>query len=327
MPKSVLMLRVVVKSYRRMLVGLRRYNQQDVASCPFASVPVYDMSLTHADLLCVVGCGFKSKLVQLLSLNRNFEPQRDWRACHQMMQSIAQRVASGLAAAVRDNAAKEAKELCASGQCAAAVVPLQCAIDMGDLFSLAHMAWLLIGGREGIALDEKRGFELAEQGVRLGCHNCQGVVAWCYYWGFGCDRDDALSLELARESSNMNSKYGQLTLGWLYRCNNVGLAADYVKVLAFYRLAAAQGLDEAQSDMGYMLAVGGEGVARDPAEALQWYQFATAQGHPGALYQIAICHELGHGVAIDVAEAIRWYKRALAAGNTIAADALRRLNV
>jgi hypothetical protein len=97
-----------------------------------------------------VGCGFKGKLlVRLLSLGvgRHFQPQRNWRACHSMMQSNVRRVAAGLAAAVRDNVAIEAEELCASGQCAAAVVPLQRAIDFGDFTSRAIKAWSLIHGR------------------------------------------------------------------------------------------------------------------------------------------------------------------------------------
>jgi hypothetical protein len=64
---------------------------------------------------------------------RHIEPQSNWRACHRMMQSTVRRVASKLMAAVRDEAAKEAEELCASGQYAAAVVPLQRAIYLGHM--------------------------------------------------------------------------------------------------------------------------------------------------------------------------------------------------
>jgi len=116
---------------------------------PFAGAPVYDTSLTHAERLCAVGCGLKGRLVRLLSLGvgRHFEPQRNWRACHQMMQSIARRVASKLMAAVRDEAVIEAARLCASGQSGAALVPLQRAIDFGDFSSLLLMASLLIDGK------------------------------------------------------------------------------------------------------------------------------------------------------------------------------------
>jgi len=332
-----LMLLVLVKAHFDTLVWLQLCNPQGVAlfsfvrlpprvSCPFAGALVYDMSLTHAEQLCAVGCGFKGKLVRLLSLGVgcHFEPQRNRRACHQMMQSNARRVASKRMAAVRDEAAKEAEELCASGQCAAAVVPLQRAIDFGDFTSLALKAWLLLFGREGVAMDRERGFELAEEGARLGCHHCQGVVAFCYSWGYGCEVDQARSLALARESSGRGSRYGQHTLGGLHRYGKGGLAQDYAQALAFYRLAAVQGLDGAQCRLGVMYLLG-FGVARDPAAALRLYRLAADQGYPQALYYVAFCHEFGHGVAADVAEAIRWYRRAQAAGHPDAAGDLRRL--
>jgi len=332
-----LMLLVLVKAHFDTLVWLQLCNPQGVSlfsfvrlpprvSRPFAGTPVYDMSLTHAERLCAVGCGFKGRLVRLLSLGegRHFEPQRNRRACHQMMQSNARRVASKAMAAVRDKAAKEAEELCASGQCAAAVVKLQWAIYLGHLPSLALKAWLHIDGREGVEEDAKRGFELAEEGARLGCHHCQGVVAWCYLHGYGCKEDYARSLELARESSGRGSRYGQFTLGWLHHLGRGGFAVDRAQAFAFYRLAAAQGLDEAQYELGSMYSCG-QGVAQDRAKALRWFQLAAAQGYPEALYRVAHCHKSGWGVAADVAEAIRWYRRAQAAGHTDAAGDLQRL--
>ena len=147
---------------------------------------------------------------------------------------------NSLCLAVGYREAKEAKELCDAAQ-----VPLQTAIDFGDLPSLALKAWLLIGGREGIAKDQKRGFELAKEGSRLGCHDCQGILAECYRLGHEIPRDEAQSLELARDSSGKGSRYGQYVLGWLVRRGEGGVAQDYAQAVAFYRLAAEQGLDEA----------------------------------------------------------------------------------
>jgi len=321
-----LTLLAVFKLLYGMLVWLQLCNAQGVSVLsfvrvaprvprPFAGAAVYDMSLTHMERLCAVGCGLKGRLVRLMSLGvgRHFEPQRNRGACHKMMQSTVRRVASKLMAAVRDGAAKEAEELCASGQCAAAVVALQRTIYLGDSPSLALKAWLLILGREGVAKDEKRGFELAEEGARLGCHHCQGVMAYCYCWGHGCKRDQALSLSLARESSGRGSKYGQVTLGLLHHYGEGGLARDNAQAVAFYRLAAAQGLDEAQFQLGEMYYYGFD-VALDFAEALRLYQLAAAQGHPAALFWVAVCHENGKGVRKNKAAAIRWYRRAQAAG-------------
>jgi len=332
-----LTLLAVFKLLYRMHVWLQLCNPQGVAlfsfvrlpprvSRPLAGAPVYDMSLTHAERLCAVGCGLKGRLVRLLSLvvGNHFEPQRNRGACHKMMQSIVRRVASKLMVAERDKVAKEAEELCASGQCAAAVVPLQWAIDLGDLNSRALKAWLLIHGREGVAKDQKRAFELAKEGARLGCHHCQGVLAYCYLCGHGCVQDEARSLQLARESSWRGSRYSQHTLGRLHRFGLGGLARDVAQALAFWRLAAVQGLDEAQRDLGYMYLFG-ECVPQDHAEALRWYQLAATQGDVFAMCGVARCHELGRGVRKNKAAAIRWYRRAQAAGHTAAAEELQRL--
>jgi TPR repeat protein len=253
---------------------------------------------------------------------RHFEPQRNWSACHKLMQSTVRRVASRLMAAVRDEAAKEAEELCVSGQYAAAVVPLQRAIYLGHMPSLALKSWLLIVGREGAAKDEMRGFELAEEGARLGCHHCQGAAAWCYMGGFGCVRDAARSRELARESSRKGSRYGQYALSMLYANGEGGFAQDYAQAAAFCRLAAAQGLAEAQYELGIMYFNDDLGVVNDDDEARRWQKLAKVQGHPEALIDEACYLEHGEG---NVAEAIRFYRRAQAAGQPKAAVELQRL--
>lgn len=324
-----------------MFVWLQRHNRQggvwfyfvsipQSVPRPFACVRVYDMSLTHAERLCVAGCGFKGKLVRQLSLcvGHHFEPQSNLRACHQMMFSIANRIASKKVDAVRKvaakGAAKEAEKFCALGQFAAALVSLQRAIDFGHFPSRAFMAMLLIEGREGVAKNVKRGFELAEEGVRLGCHHCQGVMAYCYFWGLGCKVDQAKSLELAIKSSELGSRYGQHILGTFHYFGAGVLARDFVQAVALYRLAAAQGFDCAQHSLGYMNNHG-HGVAKDHIEALRLYQLAAAQGHPTALYRVALCHENGLGAAADVTEATRWYRRAQAAGHPLAAHWFNRL--
>ena len=332
LPLSLL---AIDKSYFGMLVWMQLCNPQGVALFsfvsfpqrvprPFACVRVYDMSLTSVERLRIVGCGLKGKLVQQLSLGvgHHFEPQSGWGACHQMMLCITHRIASKQMAAVRNEAAKKAEELCALGQCAAAIIPLQQAIDMGHLPSRALMAWLLIGGREGIAKNVEKAVQLAEEGTRLDCPHCQGVMAHCYTVGYGLSQ----SLELARQSSGsgLGSRYGQFALGFMHCWGKWGLAMDNAQALSLFRLAAAQGLDGAQFSLGDMYYYG-KGVDKDATEALRWFQLAATQGHPPALYMVAFCHEFGHGVAADVDEAICWYKRAQAAGHATATYQLTRL--
>ena len=309
------------------IIHSKSLKEQRLLLAPLSLTRYVILSPTCAERLHLMGRGLKSMLMRRLSLcvGNYFEPRRNYGACHNMMLIIACRVTAGLAAAVRDKAAKDAEALCASGQCAAALVPLQKAIVLGDLPSCALKAWMLFDGREGVAEDHDGAFQLVEEGARLGCHHCQGVMSRCYLGGFGCEADEERSLMLARKSSNEGSRYGILMLCEFYRHGRGTIPKDRAKALEFYRRAAEQNLDAAQLGLGCMY-YKGLGVAQDLVEALRWWQLAAAQGHPAALYWIADSHKYGRGVAADVAEAIRWYRRAQAAGYTAAAADLRRLH-
>jgi TPR repeat protein len=243
---------------------------------------------------------------------------------HLKVARVAAKLMHSLAAAVRNKVGKEAEELCASGQGAAAAVALKLAVDLGHLPSRALKAHMLLNFSEDVAKNYDAAFELAEEGARLGCHHCQGVIAYCYCDGYGCVRDRARSLELARESSGKGSRYGQWVLGYMYYHGLGGVAQDDAQAVALFRLAAAQNLDEAQLSLGHMYNTG-RGVAQDDAEALRLYHLAAAQGHAAALVMVAYSHEDGLGVRKNKAAAIRWYRRAQAAGHPDAAHELRRL--
>jgi TPR repeat protein len=66
-----------------------------------------------------------------------------------------------------------------------------------------------------------------------------------------------------------------------------GIAQDYAEALRLYRLAAAQGLAAAQSNLGYMYHMG-QGVAPDRAEAIRWFRLAAAQGFAVAITSLNI---------------------------------------
>jgi len=236
------------------------------------------------------------------------------------MKYILRRIIANMPAALY----QYALALVSTGQCAVAMIHLNRSIIRGHLPSRALMAHLLLGKREGVVMNHKKVFQLAEEGTRLGCHHCQGVLAYCYL-GHGIKIDTALSLELARESSGKGSRYGQCMLGELYEYGVGGVAQDDAQAVALYRLAAAQNLDEAQCCLGDMYSYA-NGVAQDYAEALRLFYLAAAQGHTVALCQVAIFHEHGYGICKNKAEAIRWYMRAQAAGNQSVATKLQELS-
>jgi TPR repeat protein len=216
-----------------------------------------------------------------------------------------------LAAAVGNQVGKEAEELCASGQCAAAAVALKLAVDLGHLPSRALLGHMMMDGREGVALDRRKAIEVLHVGSRLGCHHCSGVLGWGCMEGFTDWPTASQHVEFARGSAGKGSRYGQCNLGAHYETMG---PLYYVQAVELYRLAAAQNLDSAQHRLGRMHG-NGFGVAKDSAEALRFYRLAAAQGHPQALYDVAACFEKGKGVRPNRDEAICWYKRAQAAGH------------
>ena len=224
----------------------------------------------------------------------------------------------------------EAERLLSAGQYADATEPLQRAIQSGHLPSRALLAWIFMFAREGIAKNQNTAIELVQEGTRLGCHHCQGVLAYCL-WDchnqfviFSGDLTVDLPpscAEMAFASSTRGSAYGHFVLGILAEF------ADESEALGYFRRAAEQHLDAAQYKLGKFMHEGGFCASSQYDETLRWFQLAAAQGHPDALFASGLMHELGHGVPADGAEAIRWYRRAAAAGHPRAAHCVQKLQV
>jgi hypothetical protein len=269
--EGALTILIVFKTRFDTLVGMQLCSPQGVAkfsdvrllprvSHPFAGAQVYSRfgvtmpeSMTQAKRLRTVGSGFKGSLVRLLSLRvvHYSEPQRNWRACRSMMQMTVRRVASRQLAAVRDGYAKEGEELCALGKCAAALVPLQLAISLDDFKSLALNAWLLFTQD---ACMYRRAYDFACLGASLGCHHCEGVLAVIMFGNYVMCRTLAPDLmlrafELASQSANAGSRYGQFALGRLLENPShfavISMNLRKTQAVELYVLAAAQGLEAA----------------------------------------------------------------------------------
>ena len=60
---------------------------------------------------------------------------------------------------------------------------------------------------------------------------------------------------------------------------------------------------------------------------MKWYRLAAEQGVAEAQFNLGVCYYFGEGVAKNKATAIRWWKKAAAQGNSDAQDNLRNLGV
>jgi hypothetical protein len=159
---------------------------------------------------------------------------------------------------------------------------------------------------------------LGERGV-TNCPTCRAV--------FACppkEKVRRLRRLLARPPGR-HTPIVHFNLG-VYYADGTGVVQDDAEAVRWYRLAADQGLANAQYNLGMCYARGRE-VAQDDVEAVRWYRLAADQGFANAQYSIGRCYALGIGVAQDDAEAVRWTRLAADQGHADAHTALARLGM
>ena len=106
--------------------------------------------------------------------------------------------------------------------------------------SHAFLSNVLFEGRQDVAKDEKRAFELAAAGAAMGCAHSKGALGLYLVYGSAVAKDDAKGLALGRESAAAGSCFGQFVVGVCYDLG-WGVAQDDAEAARWYRLAAEQG--------------------------------------------------------------------------------------
>ncbi|MDA8703384.1 sel1 repeat family protein, partial [Pseudomonadales bacterium] len=89
---------------------------------------------------------------------------------------------------------------------------------------------------------------------------------------------------------------------------------DDKEAVKWYRLAAEQGITNAQTNLALMYD-NGEGVIEDDKEAVKWYRLAAEQGNAKAQSNLAFMHATGEGVIEDNVYAHMWWNLAAASGS------------
>ena len=92
---------------------------------------------------------------------------------------------------------------------------------------------------------------------------------------------------------------------------------DDAEALKWYRLAAEQGLAQAQSRLGTAYAYG-QSLEQDFDQAATWCRLGAEQGDAGGQLCMAMLHAGGCGVEQDDTESARWYRLAARQGDGMA---------
>jgi uncharacterized protein len=102
----------------------------------------------------------------------------------------------------------------------------------------------------------------------------------------------------------------------------ISVPPNHHEALRWSRLAAEQGLAEAQANVGSLYL-----QAQDYAEARRWYELAAAQGSAEAEHGLGLLYANGLGVATDLPTAARRYALAASRNNDAAQLALGLMHV
>ena len=104
-----------------------------------------------------------------------------------------------------------------------------------------------------------------------------------------------------------------------------GVAIDYPRAMAAYKIAAETGHAVSQHQVGSMYKLPGYGVAVDYQEARAWLEKAAAQDYPNAVGALGVMYCDGQGVTPSFRRARELYKRAIGLGNSMAVDNMQTL--
>ena len=114
---------------------------------------------------------------------------------------------------------------------------LRRAVALGHLPSRAHLACMMLKGRQGIVCDETSAYDAVEPVAALGCSDCQGVLACCFLLNMRQRSRAQASLAMARRSATSGSSYGQYAVGCAHEFGAFGSAINHAEAVSFYRLA------------------------------------------------------------------------------------------
>lgn len=120
----------------------------------------------------------------------------------------------------------------------------------------------------------------------------------------------AIWLPLAR----IGDGAAQLRVGEMLRDRQGVRWKDFEGAAAMFRLAACQGIVDAQYELG-RLQYEGFLVPRDTAEMRSALIAAARQGHGGALMTLGVIYEYGlDDIAADLTQSLKWYELARQSG-------------
>lgn len=156
----------------------------------------------------------------------------------------------------------------------------------------------------GIEKNYKKAFEYFQLGAKYGDLNCCGFVGWCYYCGFGVDRDYHLAYKWCKSVSeeSMGACY---ILGFLYK-HGRGIPKDLEQSMLYFKKSGDLGVYQVglihKRNKEYEL-------------AFKCFERGSNEGDVESHKELGLLYHKGLGVIRDYERAMFLYEKAACAGN------------
>jgi TPR repeat protein len=129
-------------------------------------------------------------------------------------------------------------------------------------------------------------------------------------------RGDFSAMQQLRSRAEKGDAASQFSMGLIYDLSEGSgvVPKDNALALHWYRLAAEQGLPEAQDNLAWMY-LNAIGIPQNTGEAVRWYRRAGEQGYSDSLYHLGLMYKQGDDISKDATLAVHWLQRAAEGGS------------
>lgn len=130
----------------------------------------------------------------------------------------------------------------------------------------------------------------------------QYILAMCYFYGLGLNKDTARCFKLMSSSASMGYVVAIHTLGNAYcrsTSEDFGITKDNAEAIRLYRQAAEMKYAPAQYSLASSCYSQGLGVAKSEDEAAKLYALAAEQGHIKAQHELAVNEQTKASVVLN----------------------------
>lgn len=182
----------------------------------------------------------------------------------------------------------------------------------------------ILAGDRLIAKDYYRVREILEPLAKQQDRQAQAVLGLMYARGMGGDVDLARATLNSRAAAEGKERLGAYILGLGYLAGK-GVEKNDSEAFKWLKVAADAGLQEAIGAIS-LLYISGRGTQKDFEKAFLFAKVASGLGESNGMLAMGVLHEYGAGVQKDIEKAKEFYKQAADLNNSVARNALLRLD-